>query len=59
MLFLLFLGLYGKNNCDNTTCDITLETVNDIYTEMIKIMFEKDEAKKVSYLRNDVNSPNN
>jgi hypothetical protein len=59
MSFLLFLGLYGKTNRDNTTCDITLETINDIYTEMIKIMFEKDEAKKVSYLRNDVNSPNN
>lgn len=44
-------GLYGKNNCDNTTCDITLETVNDIYTEMIKIMFEKDEAKKAELVK--------
>ena len=56
--FLLFLGLYGQNNCDNTCCDVALETVNDIFTEMIKIMFEKDEAKKVSYLGNYVNSPN-
>ncbi|XP_052086426.1 glutathione S-transferase 1-like [Mytilus californianus] len=38
-------GMYGTNNMENTKCDVIFETINDMFTEMIKVFFEKDEAK--------------
>lgn len=46
------LGLYGKNNMENTRCDIILETNNDVIQDMIKYFFEKDEKKKAEALKN-------
>nr|AFQ35985.1 glutathione S-transferase sigma 3 [Mytilus galloprovincialis] len=45
------LGLYGKDNMENTRCDVILETINDIATDMIKYFFEKDETKKAEALK--------
>ncbi|XP_052086424.1 S-crystallin SL11-like isoform X4 [Mytilus californianus] len=39
-------GLYGSNNMENTKCDIIIDTVFDVLNAMIKLHFEKDEAKK-------------
>ncbi|XP_076084865.1 S-crystallin SL11-like [Mytilus galloprovincialis] len=39
-------GLYGSNNMENTKCDIIIETTFDVFNAMIKLHFEKDEAKK-------------
>ena len=49
--YLFFLtivtGLYGSNNMENTKCDIIIETTFDVFNAMVKLHFEKDEAKKV------------
>ena len=48
-MWYILLGFYGKNNLENTQCDIILETNNDLSEEMKKkYMFEKDEVKKAS-----------
>lgn len=39
-------GLYGTNNLESSKCDVIFETYNDVFTEMVKVFFEKDEAKK-------------
>ena len=36
---------------ENTRCDVILETISDIGTDMIKYFFDKDETKKVSYTK--------
>ncbi|XP_063433553.1 glutathione S-transferase 1-like [Mytilus trossulus] len=45
------LGLYGKDNMENTRCDVILETINDIVTDMLKYFFEKNETKKAEALK--------
>lgn len=32
---------------ENTKCDIIIETTFDVFNAMVKLHFEKDEAKKV------------
>ncbi|VDI52711.1 glutathione S-transferase [Mytilus galloprovincialis] len=39
-------GLYGKTNIENTTCDIFLETINDVIQDMMKYYYAQDETKK-------------
>ncbi|XP_060070593.1 S-crystallin SL11-like [Ylistrum balloti] len=40
------LDLYGKTPEENTEVDVVLETLNDLFNDLIKIFFEKDEKKK-------------
>jgi len=41
------LDMYGKGNMENTMCDVILETINDVWNDIIKHVFmEKDETKK-------------
>lgn len=46
------LGFYGNNNMENTRCDVVLETISDLITDMVKVMFEKDEEKKAEQGKN-------
>lgn len=41
------LGMAGKTNTDQLLMDQIVDTVNDLINEMIKPVFEKDEARKV------------
>ncbi|CAG2239568.1 B3GALT1 [Mytilus edulis] len=41
------LDLYGKNNVENTKCDVVIECINDVITETVKLFFEQDETKKI------------
>ncbi|CAG2247161.1 HPGDS [Mytilus edulis] len=41
-------GLYGTDNMESSKCDVIFETYNDLFTELIKVFFEQDEAKKLS-----------
>ena len=39
--------MYGKNNIENTMCDVVMECINDVITELVKLFFGEDETKKV------------
>ena len=41
------IDLYGKDNMESTKCDIIFETISEVFMEMVKALFEKDETKKV------------
>ena len=45
-------GLVGKTNWDMGMIDQYVDLVGDLFTEMIKSFFEKDEAKKVTITKN-------
>nr|AFO69980.1 GST_pi-like protein [Strongylocentrotus droebachiensis] len=40
------LGLYGKNEVEATRIDVACECIQDLVTPLMKMYFEKDEAKK-------------
>ncbi|XP_076084868.1 glutathione S-transferase 1-like [Mytilus galloprovincialis] len=42
-------GLYGTDNMESSKCDVIFETYNDVFTELIKVFFEQDEAKNAEY----------
>lgn len=44
---LKFLGMVGKINIDQFLMDQIVDIVNDFINEMIKLVFEKDEVRKV------------
>lgn len=44
---LKFLGMVGKINIDQFLMDQIVDMVNDFINEMIKLVFEKDEVRKV------------
>ncbi|VDI50958.1 prostaglandin-H2 D-isomerase / glutathione transferase [Mytilus galloprovincialis] len=46
------LDLYGKNNVENTKCDVVIECINDVITETVKLFFEQDETKKPDIEKN-------
>ncbi|XP_052099380.1 glutathione S-transferase 1-like [Mytilus californianus] len=46
------LDLYGKDNMENTMCDVVLECINDVITETVKLFFEQDETKKPDIEKN-------
>jgi len=39
-------GMYGQSEAETVRIDVTGESVNDIFTHVMKMYFEKDEAKK-------------
>ena len=39
--------MYGKNNIENTMCDVVMECINDVITELVKLFFGENETKKV------------
>ncbi|CAC5415517.1 HPGDS [Mytilus coruscus] len=39
-------GLYGKNNSENTQCDVVLETVQDVQTEFSNHFYAFDDIQK-------------
>ncbi|OWF56790.1 S-crystallin 4 [Mizuhopecten yessoensis] len=39
-------GLYGKNNMENSMVDVALETIEDLFKELIKIYTASDEKTK-------------
>ena len=41
------IDLYGKDNMENTKCDVIFETISEVFSEVVKAMMEKDETKKV------------
>lgn len=43
-------GLYGKNEVEATRIDVACECIQDLVTPLMKMFFEKDEAKKVNEL---------
>ena len=45
--FLLYLGLSPTDSFDQAMADMIVGGVDDLFQGMIKIHFEKDEAKKV------------
>nr|XP_054774140.1 S-crystallin SL11-like [Lytechinus pictus] len=45
-------GMYGKNVNEETTVDVLTDCVADIFTKMIKVSFEKDEATKKELSKN-------
>ncbi|XP_071178781.1 probable glutathione S-transferase 7 [Mytilus edulis] len=46
------LDLYGKNNMENTMCDVVLECINDVIKETLKLFLEQDETKKPDIEKN-------
>ena len=40
-------GLYGKNNWENTMCDVVIEAINDVRPEVRTYFLEKDESRKI------------
>ncbi|CAC5371723.1 HPGDS [Mytilus coruscus] len=38
--------MYGTNNMESSKCDVIIEIINDMFIEMVKVFFEKDETKK-------------
>ncbi|XP_076099531.1 putative glutathione S-transferase 7 [Mytilus galloprovincialis] len=46
------LDFYGKNNMENTMCDVVLECINDVIKETLKLFLEQDETKKPDIEKN-------
>ena len=44
---LLFQGLAGKTELEKARADMIVDCTEDVIRELTKVIFEKDEAKKV------------
>ena len=49
MKFIPIVGLAGKTNWESACVDQYADLTNDLFLEIVKTFFEKDEEQKVSF----------
>ena len=48
-----FVGMFGKNNDENTAIDEVLGSIDDLWPPLRQGIHEQDETKKVNVIFND------